>query len=775
MKSRILAARHAALAAVMSCPLIVQAQETTEPAPEIVGLGEVIVTAQKRQQSLQDVPLSVSAFSGELLKQARMSDIRGLVDFTPGFSGKTEDGFTDALAMRGIATNDFGIGGDPSVAMFIDGIWAGRTGGVVTSFYDIERAEVVKGPQGTLFGRNSIAGAVSIITNKPQDHFEASAELTLADYSTFEGTGTINIPLSDTVYFRASGYAMQDDGFLDNTEGGDKLGFHDIQSGRVALRLAGETVDATITASYEDREQDPSVYWVPAAGLPEDLVSIDLGDDGFDRSEVFDARAIIEWSLPGEFTLTSLTGYKSFDFDYLEDYDGGPTQVNDYRQLNEVDYVSQEFRINSPGDGPITWFAGASVYREKIDGFFEFRYTEDDLCRAIGISDIEPDGGGPVSGCDDPDFEAYWDDDIDPADLLVDKSEMTIVNVDSEGWAVYGDFTFEVTDRVELTAGARYTYDEKEIESQVFDSGGALGNNFNFEFFTDGFVTDRQDWDEFTPRLALSFDMSDDVTLYATASKGYKSGGFATFGYDLHGEDVTDEGAAPPGTTPKAFEPEEVESYEIGAKTRLLNNTLQFNASLFQYDYTDLQLVYFDTGSSLVANVGEARGRGLEADVRWVPDAHWDFIFGLSLLDTEITDATEIEELGACGSCDGNNLPFAPEVSTSAIVTYRHPAFSGEMFFTTEHVYRSEMFGGPDNIDDAAVDSWSEFNFRLGYRSAGAWWATLWIENAFDEEYFERGWENADENNEFGYGLFNELVWPARPRTVGITVGMDWE
>jgi len=775
MKNHSRAACRVAVAAALAAPLAALAQETAAP-PEVVGLDEVIVTAQKRQQSLQDVPLSVSAFSGEMLKETRMGDIRGLVDFTPGFSGKTEDGFTDALAMRGIATNDFGIGGDPSVAMFIDGIWAGRTGGVVTSFYDIERAEVVKGPQGTLFGRNSIAGAVSIITNKPQDQFEGSAELTVANHDTIEATGTVNLPISDTVYFRASGYTLSDSGFLENTEGGDELGFHEVRSGRVALRFAGDSVDATVTASYEDRDQDPSVYWVPAAGLPEDLVSIDLGDDGFDESQVFDLRAIIEWSMPSEFTLTSLTGYKAFDFDYLEDYDGGPAQVNDYRQKNEVEYFSQEFRINSPSDGRITWFAGASVYRESIDGLFEFRYTEDDLCRAIGITDA-PDFGGPVDGCTDSDFEDYWFGDgteFDPDDLLVNKSELTLVNVDSEGWAVYGDFTFAVSDRVELTAGARYTYDEKEIESQVFDSGGALGNNFNFEFFTDGFVTDRRDWDEFTPRLALSFDMNDDVTLYATASRGYKSGGFATFGYDLHGEEVTEDGAAPPGTTPKAFEPEEVDSYEVGAKTRLLNNRLQLNASLFLYDYKDLQLVYFDTGSSLVANVGEARGQGLEADLRWVPSAHWDVMFGLSLLDTEITDATEIEELGACGSCDGNSLPFAPEVSTSAIVTYRRPALSGEMFFTTEHVYRSEMFGGPDNIEDAAVDSWDEFNFRLGYRGDD-WSLTLFVENAFDAEYFERGWENADENNEFGYGLFNELVWPSRPRTVGVTFAKDWK
>jgi iron complex outermembrane recepter protein len=157
-----------------------------------------------------------------------------------------------------------------------------------------------------------------------------------------------------------------------------------------------------------------------------------------------------------------------------------------------------------------------------------------------------------------------------------------------------------------------------------------------------------------------------------------------------------------------------------------------------------------------------------------VPDEHWDATVGLSLLDTEITDATDIIAIGACEACDGKSLPFAPEVSASTILTYRTPIATGEGFFTTEYIYRSEMFGGPDNIQDAAVDAWDEFNFRLGYRSASTWYVTLWIENAFDEVYFERGWENAGTNNQGGYGLFNELVWPSRPRTVGVTFGMEW-
>jgi iron complex outermembrane receptor protein len=669
--------------------------------------------------------------------------------------------------------------------MFVDGIWSGRTGGVMTAMYDVERVEVVKGPQGTLFGRNSIAGAISVITAKPENAFGASAELTLADYDHVEAQAMINLPLGDQWAFRAAGYALDNKGFLENLAGGDDLGFHQVSAGRASLKRTGGSFDATLIAAYEDREQDPSVYWVPADGLDEEEVNIDLGDDGIDESDVFEARAILEWSLAGDFTLTSLTGYKKFGFHYLEDYDGGPERVNDYRQVNDVEYWSQELRLNSPDGGRLTWFAGVSAYEEKIDGYFEYIYDEDALCRAVSITEA-PDFGedfvGPVSGCDDPAFGnddpddgGYWGAAIDPADILEDKVEASYVDVESRGWAVYGDFSYAFSDRLELTAGARYTFDKKTMTSEVLDSGGALGNNFNYEFYTNGTVRDSADWSDFTPRLALSFDLNDDVTLYGSASLGYKSGGFATFGFDLQGQEINDDGSAPAGTTPLEFDPEEVESYEIGAKTRLAGNTLQLNASLFRYDYTDLQLVYFDQGSSQVANVGEARGQGLELDLRWVPNDRWDAAVGLSLLDTEITDATDIIEVGACGDCDGNNLPFAPEVSASTILTYRMPIASGEGFFTTEYVYRSKMHGGPDNIPDATVDAWDEFNFRLGYRSASTWYVTLWVENAFDEVYFERGWENADADNLFGYGLFNELVWPSRPRTVGVTFGMEWE
>ena len=183
-------------------------------------IEEIMVTAQKREQSLQDVPVAVSAFTGNFIAETRIGDIRGLVDLTPGFNGRTEDSFIDALAIRGIVTNDFGIGGDPSIPIFFDGVWQGRNGGVQMNFYDIERVEVVKGPQATLFGRNAIAGAVSIMSNKPIDEFEAEVTAGIGNYGHYDLHGMVNIPLSDMWAYRGNVYVNSDDGWLENLAGG---------------------------------------------------------------------------------------------------------------------------------------------------------------------------------------------------------------------------------------------------------------------------------------------------------------------------------------------------------------------------------------------------------------------------------------------------------------------------------------------------------------------------------------------------------------------------
>ena len=723
------------------------------------GIEEIVVTAQKREQTLQEVPVAVSVFTPEQMKQTGTVDIRGLVDFTPGFSGNTEDSFIDALAIRGIVTNDFGIGGDPSIAVFTDGVWAGRNGGVQTAFYDMERAEVVKGPQTTLFGRNAIAGGINILTKKPVNEFEGSFGGTIAQYDELSVTGTVNVPLNDQWAVRASTYLSDSGGYIENVAGGGDLGGGKISSTRLVLGYDTDKMQAVFRTTYEDREQDPSIYWSEQNGISKDKVSTDLLDgQGVDEGEIFSIQANIDRELTDTTSLSSITGYKTYNFTYLEDYDGTPLFVNNYFQDQEVDFFSQEFRLNFD-NGAWSGFIGGSFYQEDIDATFINSYNEDDLCIAV----INTDDAGGALGCDDPVFEAYWEDDIDPADILAYKAETNINKLKAKGSSIFGDITWSLNEKTEVTLGGRYSVDEKDMSIAVLDGGGALGNTFNWEFYTNGFVQDKNKWSKFTPRIAMNYLMNDKVSFYANIAKGYKTGGYSTFGI-VHDETTDFGGQLPDTAKPLSFEPEENTNFEVGTKTVLLDNTLRFNASLFRYNYKDLQLVIFEGGSQLVKNLGEAKNTGLELDGHWVPNDNWEFRGTLALQNSEIT-----KEIEAGDGSIGNSLPVAPETSGSLIATYSHPVTNGSMFYTAQSVFQSEVFGGTGNNQLAKVDSWNELALRMGYKSDNDWSLTLWAENVTDEVYFERGWENADADDTAGFGLVNTTTWPSKPRTIGLS------
>lgn len=782
-----------------------QAQETFE---------EIVVTVQKREQSTRDVPVAVSAFSGDFLKSLNVRDFRGMVALTPGFNGRTADSFNDALAIRGISSNSFGIGGDGSVPIFVDGVYEGRNGGATTTFLDVERTEVVRGPQNTLFGRNAIAGAVSVITNRPNtDGVGGNVSLSIAEEDRYEFQGTLNVPLSERWAFRGSVGYLTRDGYLQNLAGGSDLGDEENKAVQGALGYEADNGSVVLSAFYEDRDNDGSAYWstapldsslaldfppsatpLPGSGspLPDDKVATDL--QGEDNADILRLSLNADWELANGYTLTAITGYKTYDFKYQEDYDGTGALVDNYFVDQDVDYFSQELRLLSPTDGPVTWFVGGSVYTEDVDADFQDRYTEDDLCRALQVTEAPDfDLSARVTGCDDPIFEDYWGEDIDPADLEVNKPESTFTKGDYWGWAIYADLTWAATDRLDLTVGLRYTYDEKEYQACVPDSGGALGNNFIYDFFftaettaacsqrfsgasPGGFVKDQQDWDRFTPRFAANYDLNEQWTLYGNLAWGYKSGGFGDFGFTgadgSPAESDPNTGLALPGTEPSTYDEEKSVSFELGTKASLLDNALQGSLAAYYYDYDDLQLTFFTGGAQLTDNVAKASGYGAELELFWVPSARWDIYFSLAYSDTEIDDVDQsFLAIGGCDNCEGNELPFSPEWTTSTVITHHFPLASGaEIFVTGEHSYTDTMYGGLDNLSLAETDDWHLVNLQVGYDSGKGWSATAFVDNLFDEDWFERGWENADAVNEFGYGIVNTLVWPSEGRVFGARV-----
>ena len=772
---------------------------------------EIVVTVQKREQSARDVPVAVSAFDEDFLRRLNVRDFRGLVALAPGFNGETADSFNDALAIRGISSNSFGVGGDGSVPIFVDGVYEGRNGGSTTTFLDIRRTEVVRGPQNTLFGRNAIAGAVAMTTNAPNpDGIGGKVSVEAAEESAYDVQGTLNLPLSDRWAVRGSlGYRTRD-GYLENLAGGSDLGEEESKAVQAAIGYEPDNGSVVFTAFYEDRSSDGSAYWstaplnsnleldfspssAPLAGtarpLPDDKVANDL--DGDDDADILRLSLNAEWEFDNGYTMTAITGYKTFDFKYQEDYDGTGVVVDHYFTDQDVDYFSQELRLLSPTDGPVTWFVGASVYTEDIDADFQDRYTEDDLCRALQVTDAPDfDLSARVSGCDDPVFEDYWEEDIDPADLEVNKPESTFTEGDYWGWALYADVTWAATERLDLILGLRYTYDEKEYQACVPDSGGALGNNFIYDFFftaettadcsrrfngsaPGGYVKDKDDWDAFTPRIAANYDLNENWTLYGNVAWGYKSGGFGDFGFTgangAPAESDPNTGLAVAGTEPSTYDEETSLSFELGAKTLLLDNTLQGSLAAYYYTYDDLQLTFFDGGAQLTDNVAEASGYGAELELLWVPGERWDIYFTLAYSDTEVEDTNQsFIAIGGCDDCEGNELPFAPEWTTSTVITHHFPlAGDSEIFVTGEHSYTDSMYAYIDNYSLAETDEWHMVNLQLGYDSGRGWSVTAFVDNVFDEDFFERGWENADGINQFGYGVVNTLVWPSEGRIFG--------
>jgi len=735
---------------------------TANSMAESFSIEEVIVTAQKRAQTLQEVPVAVSAFSEDFMARAGVEDVRGLVAMTPGFAGASEDSYIDGMSMRGISTNDFGIGGDPSIAMFQDGFWLGRNGGVQNAYFDIERVEVVKGPQATLFGRNAIAGAVSVTTNKPVDEFEGKIGLGLAEENHRELTATINIPLTEKLYFRGSVYGMENDGWLENLQGGDDFGFHKNSGTRLALRYAGDTVDATITASYEDREQNSSIYWDATNNIglntPKNKANSNLlGEDAIDEGEIASVVANVEVELRDDLSLTSITGWKTFNHRYLEDNDGNPLPISELLLDNSVEYISQEFRLNGETE-KVTWFAGISAYEETIESTLGYNYNEDELCAAISRTETADFPGGPVPDCSNPGFwQDYWGGGAAPApgETLANAQEYMLDEVNSNGWGVYGDATLHVDDALDITYGVRYTEDTKKMTMASPDTGGWLGNNIlNLGPLAE--VSETETWDEITHRLAANYQLNEDIAFYASYSQGYKSGGFGSFGVDAAG-------------TPDAFDPETVDSYEVGTKTQWLEGRLNFNAALYHFTYDDMQLTHYaTTGYADVENIGEAEVTGIEMDLRYLPAENVDIYFAASYQDSEVGDETELRALGVCVVCEGNQLPLAPKATAALMVTYTIPVESGEFYATFENQYSAKQYSDLDNSDVTAQDRWSEIHLRFGYDSAEDWSVKLWVENVASDEHFERAW------NQEGYGFNNLQTWTSRPRTVGVNFDMSF-
>ncbi len=435
--------------------------------PAQAMLEEVIVTAQKREQGLQDVPIAVQAFSTQRLDQLTAQDLGDLDYFTPNVEiprGSNQPRYS----IRGIGTDDFGVGADPAVGVYMDGVYIGRSGGSKVAFNDIERIEILNGPQGTLFGRNAAAGAIQYITNKPNESHEGWARATVGDYDRAQIEGVYNLPLTDELFWRVGGLYNQRDGFVDNEFTGDDHQYQKNWSLTSALRWQpSENLDVIWRLDYDEVDQDSKAVTSAIYG-PGQYGSADFDETYTNRRltetrELFGTSLHLTYQMSGA-TFTSITSWREYESENPENQDGWNDPEFEFNDSNFEDNEqwSQEFRFTGDWGERLLYTVGANYHEEtakQTSGIILNPIAVDRVVveREVGIpyGAVEPGFGYDIAWVAAfPHLDRIYESGVE-ALLAPEYNEFIDVEGDYTSWAVFADFTFEVTETVSITAGVR--------------------------------------------------------------------------------------------------------------------------------------------------------------------------------------------------------------------------------------------------------------------------------------------------------------------------------
>ena len=731
----------------------------------LAGGEEIIVTAERRSEGITRTPIAISAFSGDFIAQHRLDSIKDLVIYTPGFSGNSDGSWIDSLAIRGITSNDYGIGGDPSISIFKDGVWQGRTGSAVTSLFDIERAEALRGPQGFLFGRNAISGAINIVTNKPViGALGARVYATAGSLGHREAEAALNVPAGEHWAFRLAGYHVANRGWADNIEASavkNRLGAQSRWAGRASALYDNGTLRIVATAEAERRRAGATGYRASngdremidaiAAPLGVDLVirggardvDSDLADPQ-DMGTVWGGNVQADLDL-GFAKLTSISAYRHHRFFYSEDYDGTPLLIDTYLQRQHGGYASQEFRLVSPNGQRLTWSAGLSAYRETVRARFDNIADENFVCKS----------GYGYASCDELTQDLHGIGYVPTAGSALD--DRNFVRTTNSGLSLYADANYRVTDALQAGLGLRYGWDHKRFGIDVPPSESTLGNIWNFTYYTDGFLARSKTWTGATPRLYVRYQAARGLNLYASVARGYKAGGFGSFTLEAP-LPIDSFSRVPPGTRPDDFEPETIWSKEAGIKGSLFNRRLQFDLTGFHYVYSNLQMVYTDTTTRTqqVANIGKVHGYGAEASATYRPTAFLDLFGTLAYTHTKKTGDR------GCAATDCGGLPN-PIWASSGVATLHTSMAAGEAHLAAEWNYQGRARNSFDWRGYTRRKGYRTANLRLGYKSDRGWEVEAYVQNLFDATYYSYAYDNGDL-------IPATLAGVSRPRSGGISL-----
>jgi iron complex outermembrane receptor protein len=750
--------RHAAVIGASTGLLATAAHAQTTSA-----LEEIVVTAQKREQSLQDVGISVTAFSDKQIQQLGFTSSTDVVAMTPGLNYTTPNADSSVINffLRGVGLNDFADANENPVAVYVDDVYRPASGGLSFQLFDLERVEVLRGPQGTLFGRNTTGGLLHFVSKRPTDTLDGYIDVSIAEYNEIKAEGAIGGPIAGSLTGRLSAAMDNYDGFTENRfPGGQDYNAGHSKAVRGQLQFEpSDTSRILVSANFSDNDAAVGAWQHQATtfggpngdesvplGANEQTNAVDCNADGaLDDADIrvgtdcfgyrdtdgdpwagdYDRRGRVktqatggsvnaEWKI-GDVTFTSITALQKVSRLQQEDTDMTPFPLIMPTFNADTKTFTQELRANG-GTDRFRWLVGGFYFDNDVDGHYTLDLTN------LGF--------------------VYFDANYDQT---------------SESLAAFGQVEYDLSDAFTLIAGARWANDKKELDYLNVDTSGLFelitGSDVAFDFDAAS-VGDlaKHDDDSISGKIELDWKPSDDVLVYGAISRGTKAAGFNVGFLDQTLIFASNTAQTIP------FDEETLTSYEVGFKSTIFDGTTRFNGAAFYYDYKDFQTFRFELLNQVIFNT-DAEVKGLELELQTAPWEGWNIGLGVSLLDAKAKDIPN----PATGELRDRDMVAAPEVAANGVVRYEWPMLGGRFGAQVSATYQDHIYYDIQNVPVSFEDGYTVTNLRLSYANdAHPWEIAAFLNNATNEEYLTYTF---DFTSTFG---FNQQAY-GRPRWGGVS------
>lgn len=697
-------------------------------------LEGIMVSAQKREQKNKEVPIAITSYGGKFLQNTNTFEYDALSEFVPGLQIQIQSVNNPGIVVRGITSDSGDSRVEPRVSVFQDGVSISKSRGSVVELYDMERVEVLKGPQGTLFGRGAQIGAVHLIQNKARNENSGFLKAAYGNYNQRIITGHVNTPVvDDKLFVRLAGIYNARDGYIDNLSGGDLNGKETLAFRTSLKYLLGDRTTLDVIANWQ-KDTPPgtsfkSGRFAPRGGdtNPNTFADLERGEElGVDR-EVWGITAILNHDISEYWDFTSITAYREFDSDEAFDADGTAAPVLFFREQSEGNQFSQELRFNFNTNEKFRGFFGANFFAEDGSQSVPLEINEQSYAALLLAPDNFVINGVPTIIPNIPNDPAFGP--LAGAPLLEFNKERSTNFGRNYSGDIFIDGSYDLTNKLTATLGLRATWENINAALQVEDADQpALLGNFIGSFPNNIFASTgnerRSASENFTSavgRFALDYEVSEHISLFGNVARGRRPNVINVTANDVN-----------------VLSDEIVWSYELGYKSLFFNNRLQFDANAFYYDYQNFQttIATLDPVDGLVVvpnDSGSATSYGFETSFQYAVSEDISFFANYGYIDATFDDT---DEDGNPQALAGNRFRLTPEHSFSLGGNISFPLSTRlEGFFLPTYSYKSKVFFEETNLPNISQDAYGLLNLRAGLRLDETKELTFFMTNALDKEF----------------------------------------